>query len=418
MFARLNTVLCVAALIGFAIACLSLLCSILWHLFKKRWKRTGATLVTTGLLCIEIYFVAGATLAMMMMGGPIRDHFADNLTIPEGIEITAPIARDVIAGSKKDDFQAAVLAALVQPSEGDSTITANINSLIALYQNEPAALRRYLSMSPAWFVSQIDDEGTTAAARRWQINSNWQHSSDGRYSNFDLSQRPARTPAFNLQVRIVFSATPRPASKFKTFIAPGETAALSLSESEQGLFSQCVIGAEGLSVEISEVSEGAERKMTKAALTFLENELAPLAANPTEATIRENLPPESIQQGGPDIALREMSQPGHYQVIGQLNPGDRGSVYLKAFEVTKGTQLSKVSLQAASTEQIGWSDNAAEQFLFNTSFVIYEGDWGDNYAARFEVWLAPGLESKAIAKEKRADRKLLDKNFKIEGWQH
>jgi hypothetical protein len=37
------------------------------------------------------------------------------------------------------------------------------------------------------------------------------------------------------------------------------------------------------------------------------------------------------------------------------------------------------------------------------------GDWGMPYAARFEVWFAP--ESGG------ADRKLLEKVFKIEGWQ-
>jgi hypothetical protein len=47
---------------------------------------------------------------------------------------------------------------------------------------------------------------------------------------------------------------------------------------------------------------------------------------------------------------------------------------------------------------------------FNTeeSFTIYEGDWGNPYAARFEVWYRPN---------KGEERKLKSKNFKIEGWQ-
>ena len=41
--------------------------------------------------------------------------------------------------------------------------------------------------------------------------------------------------------------------------------------------------------------------------------------------------------------------------------------------------------------------------------MIGEGDWGKYYAARFEVWFDPDSGA--------PERKLLEKNFKIEGWQ-
>jgi len=84
-------------------------------------------------------------------------------------------------------------------------------------------------------------------------------------------------------------------------------------------------------------------------------------------------------------------------------------LYLKAFEVTKGTPLSVDRLKERANEWIGWSDDPEELFFSNTHFTIYEGDWGKPYAARVEVWFTPDLGG--------SDRKLMEKVFKIEGWQ-
>jgi hypothetical protein len=84
-------------------------------------------------------------------------------------------------------------------------------------------------------------------------------------------------------------------------------------------------------------------------------------------------------------------------------------IYLKAFEVTKGTALSAGRLRQYSNEWIGWSDDPDELFFSNTHVTIYEGDWGKPYAARFEIWFVPDSGG--------PDRKLLERVFRIEGWQ-
>ena len=63
----------------------------------------------------------------------------------------------------------------------------------------------------------------------------------------------------------------------------------------------------------------------------------------------------------------------------------------------------------ALDEWIGWSDDSSQLFFSNTHFVIYEGDWGKPYAARIEVWFVPDSGED--------ERKLIDRIFKIEGWQ-
>jgi hypothetical protein len=102
-------------------------------------------------------------------------------------------------------------------------------------------------------------------------------------------------------------------------------------------------------------------------------------------------------------------QPGIYGVAYSINPGEPGSVYLKAFEVTKGTPLSVDRLEAKSRTRMTWSADPSERFGAKAGFTIYEGDWGKPYAARFEVWFTPDSG--------KPDRKLAERIFKIEGWQ-
>ncbi|NCD23304.1 MAG: hypothetical protein EOL90_10250 [Spartobacteria bacterium] len=162
-------------------------------------------------------------------------------------------------------------------------------------------------------------------------------------------------------------------------------------------------------MEIFEQSQAKERRLTKAALEQIEAELTPLAAQPTEKTLRACLPADSLRIGDPALELRNSFQPGLYDAYVWINPGEPGMVYLKAYEATQGTPLSANRLKESSNEWVGWSENPEELFLSNTHFSIYEGDWGKPYAARFEVWFVPDSGA--------PERKLLEKVFKIEGWQ-
>ena len=416
---QINSVLSAFTLLGLAIASCGLICSLVWHLFKKRWKKLGGALLGSLVALIGLYFLATSILTMLWLW-PVEDNFAKNLTIPEGIEVAEPISRDAPSDSKSSEFQPAVLTALTQPSRNDATITANIDSLSSLYANAPDVLQRYLAMNPAWFVS----EGSgLVAVRRWQIDSTWQEAISGQYSELALDNLPKSLPAeaaYDLQVKIDLSKYPlsTSTSTFTTFLSPGETSDLSLSSDEFGYSSRCVIQASGFSVDITENSGSKGRTLTQAALTFIEKELAPLAAQPSEATIRAALPAGSIRQGDESITLKELSQRGTYQATSWINPGEPGSVYLKAFEVTKNTPLSAQLLQLESTEQVGWSESPDELFMANANIKIDEGSWGQPYAARFEVWFSPDAGASGAFQGGSGDRKLLEKVFKIEGWEY
>jgi hypothetical protein len=121
------------------------------------------------------------------------------------------------------------------------------------------------------------------------------------------------------------------------------------------------------------------------------------------------LPVDSIRYGTPVLSLYKGMQPGIYETEVWINPGEPGTVYLEAFEVTHCTPLSVHDVRKYSNERVGWSDDPDELFYSNSNITIYEGDWGQPYAARFELWFVPDSG--------QPERKLLERVFKIEGWQ-
>jgi hypothetical protein len=247
------------------------------------------------------------------------------------------------------------------------------------------------------------------------IGSAWSYAPYGYYKSSDFGRALYSSGRADFQTQCTIGLSGKPWAPLnpgmnQTQLKVGETvpdaAALPGLSSTQ---SWCEISGDGLFVRISERSSGTQRRVTKATLAQLKGEFDPLAKSPTWETIQACLPPDSIRRGAPSFELRSYFQPGIYTTDIWLNPGESGMIYLKAFEVTKGTRLSDDSLKSSSNEWIGWSDDPAELFFSNTNFTIYKGDRGKPYAARFEVWFVPDSGGK--------ERKLMEKVFKIEGWE-
>jgi len=130
---------------------------------------------------------------------------------------------------------------------------------------------------------------------------------------------------------------------------------------------------------------------------------------PEWSTIQRILPSGATRRGEPTISLRNSLQPGIYDSEIWVNPGEPGMIYLKAYEITLEYPLSADRLKECSNEWVGWSNDTSQLFFSNTHLTIYEGEWGKPYAARFEVWFVPDSGG--------PERKLIERIFKIEGWQ-
>lgn len=85
-----------------------------------------------------------------------------------------------------------------------------------------------------------------------------------------------------------------------------------------------------------------------------------------------------------------------------------GEVFLKCYEATENIALSKERIEEASRVQIEGTTQFT-QLANKQEFTIHEGVWGDYYAARIEVW-----HRNADTGE---ETKLLEKIYRVEGWQ-
>jgi len=344
--------------------------------------------------------------------GPKIDHFADNLSIPDNIEIAEPMNRnDEIPSGVEDGFQKNLIAELKNPDSGIPSVTAQVPSLIQLHKNAPDILKRYLASSLSWRV--FKKYGDLYATRRMKEGSQWRCTLNGFYTHDDDSDIP------DFQIRFAIGFSGERWGENTTRLKEGQTDNLIVTQEDilsqyyQMYESNSVISGDGICVELFDQSKAKERKLTKTALDYLEKELSPLANSPSWKTIQTILPSGSIRHGEPSFKLYnsspDISSRGIYDSEIWVNPHEPGRIYLKAYEVTQNHCLSVKELQQNSNEWIGWSDNPDELFFSNTIFFIDEGDWGEPYAARFEVWFVPDSLT--------PERKLMEKVFKIEGWQ-
>jgi len=113
----------------------------------------------------------------------------------------------------------------------------------------------------------------------------------------------------------------------------------------------------------------------------------------------QNLRPYNLK-----FVLVNSFQPGIYSYYLWFNAKEKGTVYIKAFEITNNDPLSVKRLKQRSAVKV----DSGNLKLYNQEFTIYEGDWDYPYGARIEVWFKPESGSK--------EYKLLQKNYKIEGW--
>ncbi len=330
------------------------------------------------------------------------DDFAVDLALPEGVELAEPLAGYSAGESIPDAFQAAVLAPLAAPGSDDPTLEASLPSLTRLDQDHRDLLERYLAAHPAWRVGL--ERGHRFAIRRWKTEGRWETTLSGYQSSF----HPPDGPQY--QTRTLIELSGEPWGRSCQRIAPGVPTKVTLS-SGNGLHESAVdLPAGTLRVEQFEQSATPERRITRAAFAELEKEFGRLLDDPTWSGARKLLPADAIlaDAAPPSLDLLESFQPGIYDVVIRANPGEPGLVYLKAWEITKNQPLSARRLEERSSEWIGWSDVPEERFLSVSNITIYEGDWGQYYGARFEAWFRPDSGA--------PERKLVERNFKIEGW--
>ncbi|WP_180563881.1 hypothetical protein [Chryseobacterium sp. JV274] len=110
-----------------------------------------------------------------------------------------------------------------------------------------------------------------------------------------------------------------------------------------------------------------------------------------------------------DFILYDYFQPGMYKYDLFLHKIEKGKVYLKIFEITKNNILSEKSIKEKSKIEVENNTDELKRFELKDNFTIYEGDWGQFYGSRIEVWFKPDAINKP-------ERKLITKNYIVQGW--
>ena len=73
-----------------------------------------------------------------------------------------------------------------------------------------------------------------------------------------------------------------------------------------------------------------------------------------------------------------------------INVPKNGKIYFKAYDILTNTPLSDDRLEEASSINVYGTDGEMIKFsLKGKYFTIYEGDWGQYYGAKFELWYLP-----------------------------
>ncbi len=372
-------------------------------LCKRRIKQGAIGLIGTILLSwIALYVTIGSLFIVLL---DEEDHFADNLKLPEGIELTEPL--------KPEEYFAAHSVEKVSEDSFQYQVIAAANSRNGLNKNDPGRvpalekistmpdgceyLIRYLNASPEWDVYEDEDSCGLYAVRHFQLDGHLQRSMDHYYLDDDFN--------WNWQYRLGIGLDGRswyPAAKMN------ETELSVLKSGKQLTLSVYSNGK--VVLDIFEENKTPGSPMTAMTLRLLEKEfhaLHLLISEDPEQWVKAVPADTNIHKDAqPDIILYNGFQGGIYDADIWCNPGEPGLLYLKAFEITQGTPLSEDRMPNAKA---GYSGDLNEMFLREMGFTIYEGNWGQYYGARFEVWFKPDSG--------QPDRKLFEKNFKIEGWQ-
>ncbi len=392
------------------LAFLGLIAASIWNFIKKRRR--------IGVINLLLFFGCGAATVFALgfvmfasMFGPSEDGFADNLTIPEGIEIADPDQDttdpwNATPPTGGDEFQDAVRKALAVPGNGTPGLAPAMPSLRRASTDYPKAFRDYVEASPDWHV--FIERGNRFASRRWSYGGEPRDTLHGYISEFSGPSRFQTRCLLCLDLQQWSRYSVQHIQEGNKPVKPEKSVGNDLQES------RVMIECGGVWVEIFEQSDNPERRVTKATVANLEKEFSEFLKNPEAAvtaarTRSRELASRLAGDDGHPFRLLTGMQPGIYGVVYSLNPGEPGSVCLKAFEVTKGTPLSVERLEAKSKTRMTWSADSSERFGAKAGFTIYEGDWGKPYAARFEVWFTPDSG--------KADRKLAERIFRIEGWQ-
>lgn len=301
----------------------------------------------------------------------------------------------------------------------DNTVEVDARILNEFHGPNRNILLRHLATSCKWFLT--DHNGKIYAERRFIIDSYWNKSWHGYYSN-QINFREGLSKN-DYRIRIILapdgSVLDIPYLPETTYANAG-AGKIKLKSAPTGVYdrdkkgSYLVVKSHAGALEILEESKIPARPFTNLAIQQIEKELKGVLRS-GKAGSRMGydpglMPKESIRKGNAELTIGSDAHKGCYQVYAYANPGEFGKTYLKIINTADNSLLANFDTSRECKEYIGWSKDPAIKFLYNTKAFIAVDTYDQQFDARFELWFHP-------FKGKRPDRKLLERTFQIKaGW--
>lgn len=362
----------------------------------RHGPRRGALNGCAAVIAGACGFVLLLALGVQEMMDPGPDPFGRDLQIPKELVMREPRDPQTIV-AEEDAWSAAFEKACgTVPAAPETRVDVGVQGLQRL---QKARLIEYLSRSRFWHVTE--ERGRRYAYRRFSVGSEpLKNSLNGYYSGSQCQ--------FRVIIGLDGAAMAEPwTRKGDATVVPVGAGPTELrirpSASTGSVGSYLVVEGGELAVELFDERKHADRALTTLGLQLISEELARVEEGKS--------PDEAVDAGlrAPSIELTRGFQGGLYLVTAEVNAGEPGVAYLRAYEQTKNTRLSQDRLATRSRATIGWSKNTDELFHYEADITIYEGDWDVFYPARFELWFVPASGA--------PERKLIEDVFRIDGWQ-
>ncbi|WP_445722691.1 hypothetical protein [Flavobacterium sp.] len=297
---------------------------------------------------------------------------------------------------------------LSQPS--DAIININNSVFNNLNETDIEIIKRYIAGNSRWEIRKEGDK--TYAIRKEKKDGVYTTTLNGYYSNFESASKIYQTRVIisfgkyyghgNDESHITFSSTKDSEIKLKI---EGE------HSGTPGNSSYLIIKGEDINVEIYEQAKEINRAFTIQTIEELNTEFSEVLKHREEINKNGVMPmidyyPNTYESEF--FNINDGMQPGIYVVQAGLIIEKEGVVFVKAFETKNNSQLSEDRMTSRTEREIGWSENGQNVFPYETELTVYEGDWDNEYSARFEIWFRDqhGNESK-----------IAEKTRQIYGWQ-
>ena len=297
---------------------------------------------------------------------------------------------------------------LSQPS--DATIIVDNSIFDEFNESNIEILKRYLASNNRWEIRQ--QSGKIYGIRKEKKNDVYKTTLNGYYSNFESDSEIYQTRVIisfgkyyghgNDENHVTFNTSKDKEIKLKI---KGE------HSGTPGYSSYLIIKGNGINIEIYEQAKEIKRTFTNQTIKELNAEFSEILKYQDEIKkngIIPNSDYSAITYEKEFFNIIDGRQPGIYIVQAGLIVDKEGVVYVKAFEIKNNSRLSAKRMTPKTKRQIGWSESGQTVFPYETELKVYEGDWDNQYLARFEIWFRDNDGN---------ERKIAEKTQQIYGWQ-